>query len=196
LIENLKETWLPFLKPDFTKFIEDQLEDIKDRKKNMDFVIESVRDTFLSLFDKFLKEKTTLLSKISSFKQEIEPKIETNIKTKEFPLTSSMCPWCKTHPMKLITTKKKKRFLICTNEDCEKKYLSVPKRGRIYILKSVCLKCGFNVFKIRYRKNKKTIEYYICPNCWTRGFDNNSGEGFCSNCQDFKISNGICVKKS
>ena len=97
--------------------------------------------------------------------------------------------------MKLVTTTQKKRFLVCMNENCEKKYLSVPKKGRINILKGTCSKCGFNIFKVTLRKYKKSFHYYLCPNCWNKGFDDNDQNGFCSNCEDFKIINERCVKK-
>ncbi|MFX0072791.1 MAG: DNA topoisomerase [Candidatus Hermodarchaeota archaeon] len=195
LILNLKEIWLPFLKPSFTKFIEDELEEIKVQKKDMNHVIELVKKEFLALFDKFLTKKKDFLPKITQFEKKLEEKSINNKTEKRFPITSSYCPHCSTHPMQLITTKQKKRFLVCTNENCDKKYLSVPKRGRIYILDSICCICGFNVFKIVSRKNNKSFTYYLCPNCWNKGFNTQARSGFCSNCKDFKIVNETCVKK-
>ncbi len=192
LIDNLKGIWHPFLIPDFTKFIEELLVDIKEKRKRMDDVIEIVKKVFLELFDKFLAEKQKFLSRIKTF--ELNNKAST-LNKKSFPTTSSMCPFCKTHPMKLITTRQRKRFLACSNEECEKKYLSVPKRGRIMILKSNCSKCGFNIFKINTRKNNKSFNYYICPNCWNEGFKDNLGIGFCSNCQTHSIKDNKCIIK-
>ncbi|TFG15378.1 MAG: hypothetical protein EU535_01770 [Promethearchaeota archaeon] len=195
LIENLKDIWLPFLEPKFTKFIEDLLEDIKEGKKNFKDVISTVKERFLELFDRFLGNKKEFASKIDQFELELKKDTKKKGFSKDFPSTTSMCPHCKTHPMKLITTKQGKRFLACINEKCEKKYLSVPKKGRIYILNSTCSMCGFNVFKIMTRKYNKSFFYYFCPNCWTEGLKEKSGIGFCSNCESFKIANDKCIKK-
>ena len=195
VIENLKDIWLPFLEPNFTMLIESQLEDVKEKRKSMNEVIELVKEKFLKLFDKFLMNKKELLPKINDFELELKNNMQKNKHTKDFPSTTSMCPHCKTHPMKLISTRQGRRFLACVNEKCEKKYLSVPKRGRIYILKSVCSICYFNVFRITGRKNNKAFSYYMCPKCWTEGLNKKLGKGFCSNCEEYKISKEKCIKK-
>jgi len=195
LIENLKDIWLPFLEPHFTRFIEDLIEDIKEQRKKLNEVIDLVKNEFLELFDKFLKTKKKLKPKINNFEQKLENESQKGVSAKNFPNTTSLCPHCNTEPMKLISTRQGKRFLACTNEKCEKKYLSVPKKGRIYILKSICSICSFNVFKIASRKNNKSFFYYLCPNCWTKGLKEQTGIGFCSNCENFRISNENCIKK-
>ena len=135
------------------------------------------------------------MPKINDFKKELKTQSQKSGSNKKFPTTTSLCPHCNTQPMKLISTKQGRRFLACANENCEKKYLSVPKRGRINILKSVCSICGFNVFKIASRKNNKSFFYFMCPKCWTEDLNKRSGKGFCSNCENFRISNEKCIKK-
>ncbi|MFX1392785.1 MAG: DNA topoisomerase, partial [Promethearchaeota archaeon] len=194
LIENLKEVWLPFLDPKFTGFIEEKFEEIKEKKKDMDGVIKDIKIIFLNLFDKFLKNKKNLNSKMVNFEKKSQNELI------PYPQTSAMCPYCKNHPMKLITLYQKKRFLACINDECiknNKSYLSVPKRGKINILKSVCAKCGFNIFKINTRKANKTYRYYLCPKCWTDGLKENiNGKGFCSKCEDYRIFKHKCVEKT
>ena len=182
LIQNLIEIWLPFLKPDFTKGVEEKLEDIKAKKSPMNSVISEVRNEFLQLFDKFLINKHRLISKIDNYKMEY-----TN------PLTSSNCPFCNKNPMKFINAKTK-RFLVCSDENC-KQYLSLPKNGKLELLNSTCSICNFNIFKVILRKNNKNYIYFLCPKCWTEGFKDKSGKGFCSNCNEYKISKGKCIKK-
>ncbi len=121
--------------------------------------------------------------------------MQQDFKQKRFPMTTANCPTCKKVPMKLVTTSQKKRFLACSDENC-KTYLSVPKTGRISILKSsFCSICGFNTFKIVKRKNGKSIPYYICPKCWSASFKDDSVNGFCSNCKTHKILNEKCVER-
>ena len=177
LIENLIEIWLPFLKPDFTKRVELKLEQIKESKSQMNNVINEVRNEFLQLFDKFLINKHKLISKIDNYKIEY-----TN------PLTSSNCPFCNKNPMKFINAKNK-RFLVCSDENC-KQFLSLPKNGKLELLDSICSICNFNIFRVILKKNNKSYTYYLCPKCWS-----NDHSKFCSNCNEYKISKGKCIKK-
>ncbi|MFO7795817.1 MAG: DNA topoisomerase [Promethearchaeati archaeon] len=195
LIENLKKIWLPFLRPKFTGMIENLLEDVKLGKKSKEEVIKLMREIFLKLFDKFRESKSEMISKIE--KMDISKFQKKQYKKRNIKTTSSKCPFCKQDVMKLVSPKGKRRFLVCMNENCKEKYLSVPKNGRIYILKnSFCSKCGFNIFKISTRKGNKSFHYYLCPYCWNIGLSKSiSGKGFCSNCEDYEIINNKCIRK-
>ncbi|TXT61834.1 MAG: Topoisomerase IA (Type III) [Promethearchaeota archaeon] len=188
LIDQLKEVWLPFLKPEFTGKLERLLEEIQNNNKNLDEVINKVRKEFLDLFDKFRANKKKLISKINTY--QVNSKKH---QKKNYQLTTSNCPYCNSNPMKLIRAKK--RFLVCSDKTCNK-YLSLPKKGRLYMLKSTCSICGFNIFKVYRRKNGKKFHYYFCPYCWNVGLERNiSGKGFCSSCKDYEIKNNQCQKK-
>ncbi|MFX1288357.1 MAG: DNA topoisomerase [Promethearchaeota archaeon] len=190
LISELIKVWLPFLKPEFTSFVEELLEDIKNKKKTMDSVVTTVKELFLDLFDKFRNSKIAITFEFDKVKGNLKAAMQQN-----FPQTTSMCPTCKKNPMNLVTISSNKRFLGCSDRNC-KTYLPVPKKGNISILKSTnCLKCGFNVFKIIKRKNNKTIVYYICPKCWSDSFKDES-DGFCSSCTEFQISKEQCIKRN
>ena len=191
LIENLMKIWLPFLKPTFTRDVETQLEMIKDEKRDMNVVIEDVKKDFLMLFDKFRANKQELIANAQEYvkNEELAPK-----PMKEFPLTTANCPFCKKVPMKYINLKAK-RFLVCSDDNC-KKYLSLPKRGRLKLLNSICSMCSFNIFMVSLKKANRNYTYYLCPSCWTRGLkDKIDGKGFCSKCDKYKILNSKCVKK-
>ena len=195
LIQELIKVWLPFLKPEFTRFVENLLEDVKERRKTKDNVVATVKKIFLALFDKFRNEKNAITLKFDSVKDNLKATMQ-QTSQKNFPQTTSKCPTCKNHPMKLVTTSQKKRFLACSDRSC-KTYLSVPKTGRITILKSTaCLKCGFNVFKIQKSKNNKSHIYYICPKCWNDSFEDEGVNGFCSNCTNYQISKEQCLKRN
>ena len=194
LIQELIKVWLPFLKPEFTRFVENLLEDVKEKRKTKENVVSTVKKIFLALFDKFRNEKNAITIKFDSVKANLKTTMQ-QTSQKNFPQTTSKCPTCKNYPMKLVTTSQKKRFLACSDRNC-KTYLSVPKTGRITILKSTnCLKCGFNVFKIQKRKNNKSLIYYICPKCWSDSFKEEGTNGFCSNCANYQISKEQCVKR-
>ena len=191
LIENLMKVWLPFLKPTFTRDVEIRLEMIKDEKMKMDTVISEVKKEFLELFDKFRASKQELVDNANEYKI---PKNEVASKPKkDFPLTKANCPFCNIVPMKYINIKNK-RFLVCSDDNC-KKYLPLPKTGLLKLLDSTCSVCGFNIFKVRKKKDKDYITYYLCPKCWVEGLETKSGKGFCSGCNDFKIQDEKCVKR-
>jgi DNA topoisomerase-1 len=184
IIESLISIWLPFLKPDFTKKIEEKLNAIKEEREKMHNIVYEIRLEFLKLFDKFLAKKHELISKANNYKMNFT-----------IPQTSNNCPFCNRVPMKFINIKNK-RFLVCSDENC-KRYLSLPKKGKLELLDSVCSICNFNIFKISLQRNKKYYNYYLCPKCWNEGFQDNlkTGKGFCSNCKEFKISKGRCIIK-
>ncbi|NVM17068.1 MAG: hypothetical protein HWN80_05080 [Candidatus Lokiarchaeota archaeon] len=195
LISELIKVWLPFLKPEFTRFVEKLLEDVKENRKTMDSVINTVKKLFLDLFDKFRNNKNAITFQFDSVKANLKTAMQQNSTSKNFPQTTSKCPACKVNPMKLVTTSQKRRFLACSDRSC-KTYLSVPKAGRITILESTtCLKCGFDVIKILKRKNNKSTVYYICPRCWSESFKEGTN-GFCSACENFQISKDQCVKRN
>ncbi|NVM45239.1 MAG: hypothetical protein HWN79_10005 [Candidatus Lokiarchaeota archaeon] len=195
LISELIKVWLPFLKPEFTRFVEQLLEDVKENRKTMDNVISIVKKLFLDLFDKFRQNKNLITFQFDSVKSSLKTAMQQNPMQKNFPQTTSKCPTCKINVMNLVTTSQKKRFLACSDRNC-KTYVPVPKTGRITILKSTkCLKCGFNVFKILKKKDNKTTVYYICPKCWSDSFKEGTN-GFCSACENFQISKEQCVKRN
>jgi ssDNA-binding Zn-finger/Zn-ribbon topoisomerase 1 len=195
LIEILKDIWLPFLKPDFTRFTEENLEDIKENNKKMNVAIDVVKKRFLELFDDFVMNKNDIFPKINNFQIPTNDKAEYKGDNRSSIITKSMCPFCKNSSMKLITTRRDIRFLMCMNEKCQKKYLLLPKKGKIIPLITKCSLCGFDVFKIKTKKNNRFYNYNICPNCWSTGLQKEKGKNFCSHCENFQIINGKCVKR-
>lgn len=69
LIDTLKDIWLPFLEPEFTKRVEEKLEQIKDGKRKMEEVVEEVKKEFLDLFDKFIENKVNIIQQMQSIVQ-------------------------------------------------------------------------------------------------------------------------------
>ncbi|MHA1194127.1 MAG: DNA topoisomerase [Promethearchaeota archaeon] len=191
LIEILIKIWLPFLKPEFTKNVEIKLEEIQDGIRSMDAVVSEVKKEFLDLFDKFIKNENNILKVLENYKVK-----SYNLKsatTKAIKQTTSSCPSCNSYPMKFINLKQK-RFLVCSDDNC-KTYLSLPKKGRLTLLKSTCSICNFNIFKVYLRKNNKPFNYYFCPKCWNEGLSERNGKGFCSQCEFYKISDNKCIKR-
>ena len=201
LMDNLKDIWLSFLEPKFTAKVEEILEEVKSGKKQMDDAIDEVRIYFLDLFDKFRAVKPTFLAKMNSITQTGNVKRGRNneiinSKKKDEPQkTTANCPFCKRVPMIFVKTKDNKRFFVCSDEKC-KNYLSVPKEGKITLLKITCKICNFNAIKVTRKFGNTKSEYYLCPNCWREGLQNKNDKGFCSKCTEYQISKGKCIKKT
>jgi len=193
LMANLEKIWSTFLEPDFTRHVEERLESVLEGKESQQVAINAIRGEFLTLFDAFRMNKTT----ITQAMQTLSVQAKTNnvgqaITRKREQFSVSNCPFCGKARMKVIKTQKGTQFLACTDETC-KKTLALPKKGRISFLKTKCLICGFSPISIKTSKNKRQFSYSLCPNCWTRSFNENENkQGFCKNCTIGKIENNSC----
>jgi DNA topoisomerase-1 len=195
IISELIKVWLPFLKPDFSRYVEKLLEDVQEKRKSMNEVVSTVKKRFLDLFDKFRNNKKAITLEFDKVKGNLKTAMQQNYHQKSFQQTSAKCPKCQNYPMNLVKLSNNRRFLGCADRNC-KTYLPLPKTGRISILKSTsCLRCGFDVFKVIKRKSNKTTVYYICPKCWSDSFKEETN-GFCSSCEEYQISKEVCVKRS
>ncbi len=193
LIENLMKVWLPFLEPDFTRKVEEKLNYIITGAKSMDEIVIEVKKEFLELFDKFIANKKNLQLEIQDHIITKKNTMSATSVSKKPILTSSNCPYCHQSPMKFINLKGK-RFLVCSDDNC-KKYLSLPKKGKLQLIATTCKLCNFNIFKVSLKKQNRTYTYYLCPKCWNEGLSEKDGKGFCSNCKDFKIERDECIRK-
>lgn len=196
LIENIKTIWLPFLDPQFTGYVEDLLDDIKEKKKTMNETIDIVKKRFLDLFDKFIANKNELIAKVDNIQKDNLESIQnlTQKPSQSYALKQIMCPNCKKNSIFLNISSKNFRTLVCDIKECSKT-IKCPRSGRFTVLNSKCKICGFNIFKMNRKKGVKSFNYYLCPNCWTEGLKKKIKDNFCSNCKEFKIANDQCVKK-
>ncbi len=185
LIDSLKEIWLPFLKSDFTRFIEGLLDDIKENKKNRNDAVNIARNTFLELFDKFISKKSEFTLKLEKLTKSLEQ--EEKKDTKSYSLSNIFCPSCKKPSLMIVQNSSGYRNIACSTKDCNYK-TPIPKVGIFQVLNTKCSICGFNAFKFTRKKQKKQYVYYICPNCWKT-------KAFCSECNDYAIEKDLCVKK-
>ncbi|MGQ4875239.1 MAG: DNA topoisomerase [Promethearchaeia archaeon] len=193
LISELIKVWLPFLKPTFTKFVEEQLEKVKNEIIDGKTATNIIKNMFLELFDLYLKNKEILINEIKKFAENVNIK-KFEKKDKKKIDTKQICPFCNQGRLLIIYNSNNKREIRCNNVKCAKN-IAIPNRGFIEILKNKCRACGFNICKISTRKKGKNIEYFICPYCWAIGSEKNPKGTFCSNCNQYKIENQKCVKK-
>ncbi|OLS12691.1 MAG: DNA topoisomerase I [Promethearchaeota archaeon CR_4] len=197
LMANLETIWSSFLEPDFTRHVEELLESILEGKESQQVVVDGIRGEFLTLFDAFRSKKATITRSMQAISLQGKRNGKGQVITqKREQLSTSDCPFCGKARMKVVKTHKGTHFLACTSETC-KKNLALPKKGRISFLKTKCLICGFSPIRISTSKNKHPFTYNLCPNCWTRSFqESENKQGFCKNCAIGKIEYDTCQAKA
>ena len=89
------------------------------------------------------------------------------------------CPKCRSGDLILHRSSKGKRFLSCSEENCENTY-SLPQRGILNVLDFHCPVCNAQPLRV----STGTKAWLFCPGCWIE----RSAEGeipmFCSRCQE------------
>mgnify|MGYP006286799295 CR=1 FL=1 len=193
LIKELMKVWLAFLKPDFTKFVEQELEKIQKNQAEMKEVVKKIKNVFLQLFDKFLSSKKKIQQDMKNFLEDRENSFQKQT-IKKFPVKNVYCPNCKRQILDCVIKSDKTRSLICPDKDCELQ-LSIPKSGYFKALDSKCSICGFNIFSFRRKKRGKVYTYFICPYCWNEDSEVNPKRTFCSECKKYKIEKNKCVER-
>jgi ssDNA-binding Zn-finger/Zn-ribbon topoisomerase 1 len=198
---NLEGIWLDFLEPDFTRRVEEKLDLVMETQQTRDAVVIDVKTEFLKIFDSFRASKVQITQALSSV-QPGSSFVKAKKTAKREQYSKENCPSCGNALMKVVKTQNKSRFLACTDPVC-KFTLALPKIGRLVFLKTKCSICGFSPVKVTksIKKTKKTYDYFLCPNCWTRSLG--AGEeqkeeqkgGFCKNCPAGKIERFKCVPK-
>ncbi len=195
LMANLEKIWGTFLEPSFTGHVEVKLDAVMDGKVPQRTVIDEIRGEFLTIFDAFRANKATIIQAMQVIPSQSNSTSQSMTKSmKKEQFSFSNCPFCGKTPMKLVKTSKGSHFLACVEETC-KKTLALPKKGGIWFLNTKCGICGFSPISIKTSKNKQTFTYYICPNCWTRSFqeqDEAKKQGFCKTCYVGKIEKNAC----
>jgi len=211
LMDSLKNVWVSFLDPKFTEWVETHLLAVKDGKMTMQKAVDTVRDEFLKLFDKFRLQKPQFLTQMKTLEQSgnivkgrkgftkgtatSQKGSYSSASSSGTSLSTSLCPKCKKAKMQLIITKDRKKFLKCTDDSC-KHWLPLPRNGSPRLLKGKCSICGFNIVKVSGKRDNKKLQYYLCPVCWKEGLDKKvDGKGFCSSCQEYTVIDGKCKKR-
>lgn len=96
-------------------------------------------------------------------------------------------------PLILKGSSKGKRYLLCTNTECNETYL-LPKKGELTLLQEKCHACPMYPIQV----GSGTKSWIFCPNCWNARQDK-EGLLFCSRCEYescpySKISKDFSVK--
>ncbi|MGM5485497.1 MAG: DNA topoisomerase, partial [Nanobdellota archaeon] len=151
-IDTLKKYSPSILDEELTKHFEDEMEEIRNRKKKPQEVIEEAKKVLRDILDKFKKHEKDIGNELISAYRE----------TQQEENTMGGCPHCKGN----LVIKKGKfgRFVACDNyPDCKATF-KIPQQGMIKSLDKSCQECGYPMVSIM-RKGKKPQRLCINPEC-------------------------------
>lgn len=118
------------------------------------------------------------LKKLSDKKTEVFPILVDSIEksTKEGQSFGPCGKKCGSGELILKYSVKNKRYLTCSNEECDQSY-PLPKKGELYPLDEQCHAC--DIYPIQVGTGTKS--WIMCPSCWINRQDK-EGLLFCSRC--------------
>ena len=147
--ESLSKYAPSILDENLTRHIEEDMDKIITGKKTKDEVIKDARETLESILDEFKKNE----EKIGSALLSSLIKAENN---------GALCPKC-SKPLRIIKTKKGTQFVGCSNYPNCTFSRPLPRDAYVVFSKKKCNECEYP--KVLVRKNKKTFEICLNPDC-------------------------------
>lgn len=174
------------LDADLTKYFEEEMQEIREKKKTHDVVIKNVKEILTKLLDTFKKNELKIGEELS----------KANIETRNVMTHVGKCPNCKDG--ELIIRKGKFGFFIACNKypDCNTTF-SIP-AAIVKPTKKICEHCGLPIVKI-IKKRKQPQEICINPKCPSKMFQTEEAkeemdkiesgklEKTCPKCKDGKL---------
>ncbi len=136
-----------------TSHLEEQMELIRERKKDADELVEESKTVLEQILDDFKGKEKVIGTELK------ESLFETNRKANSF----GKCPSCEDGTL-VLRDGKFGKFLACSNYPNCKFTLSIPKNATIKPSDKVCEACGYPLVKLRYGRKKARLSC-INPNC-------------------------------
>lgn len=168
--------------PEIRETVEQWTIGIRTGENTPETVDQNVKELTKSSLENLKKHKPTIFN---TFVEKIQ---STTKEGEEF----GVCVKCN-GPLILKGSSKGKRYLLCTNKECNETYL-LPKKGELTLLPEKCHACPMYPIQV----GSGTKSWIFCPNCWNTRQDK-EGLLFCSRCEFescpySKISKDFSVK--
>ncbi len=160
IVDILEKYSKQIVDEELTRHFEEEMEQIRRKKKNVDEVVEEAKKVLEKIIKEF-KEKESFIGKelVEAYRdQEKKDRI------------IGKCPKCGGDLVIKYSRKNKQRFIACSNYPKCDFTASIPQKGRITRTEKKCKYCGYPIIKI----NKK--EYCINPNCPGKATENDVKE--------------------
>lgn len=154
VVEALEEYASEFLSPELTRKFEEELEKVREGEMNKEKVLNESKEELKQILEKIRKNE----KKIG---ETLNKAVRAARRNKR---TLGKCPKCGEDLIWIRSKKTGKRFVICTNEDCDVSY-PLPQDGKIYSTDKTCDECGTPIIKVRGKKN---FQMCLDPDCPTK----------------------------
>ena len=158
LFETLGKYMPDILSPELTRFLESEMEEIQQEKKDRESVLTEAKSNLLELLEDFKSQE-------SEIGNELVTGLQRYWQSKE---ELGECPKCQEGTLRVIRSSKTgKRFVGCSNYsegNCDQTF-PLPQKGDITPLDTVCPHCGYIMFQVTSgrRKWETCINWTECP---------------------------------
>ena len=163
VIETLKKFCPEIIDEKMTRDLEEKLEKIQFRKIKKDDVLEEAKKRLIKILEEFKKKEKDIGIYLVKNLDSINKKGKIVRK----------CPKCGEDL--ILIRESKKRYVICSNPECDVKYY-LPDKGRIKIPNKVCDACKSPILKIGDR------EVCINPECPLKQVEVKENDRICPKC--------------
>ncbi|MEM5801209.1 MAG: DNA topoisomerase I [Candidatus Aenigmatarchaeota archaeon] len=158
VIEALEKYCPEIIDVKLTAKFEEEMEQIREKKKDMNNVIEEAKHVLSKILKEF-KENEENIGRFLAEKYSLMIK-ETNVVGK--------CPKCGNDLVIIRSKSSGKRFIGCSNYKNGCNFSSpLPQKGNIYLTDKKCKECGSPIIMIKY-KGKRPFSSCVNINCKTR----------------------------
>ncbi len=171
LIDTLEKYSEQIIDEKLTRYFEEEMEQIREEKKDEKKVIDEAKTKLIKIFEKF-KENEEKIGKAL---------LESQRNTEEEMNTLGKCPKCDKGNLKILFSRKtKSKFVGCSSyPDCKNIY-SLPRNGLIKKIEEKCKECNFYQVLV-IRAGKRPWKLCLTPNCkskeaWSKPFNKNQEE--------------------
>ncbi len=162
-IETLEKFVPKIIDEAMTKHFEEEMEEIREKKKDKDTVLNEAK-----------KEITNILGDFKKHEKEVGESLkQAHWQAKDTMNTIGNCPNCEDGTL-MIRNGKYGRFAACNKyPDC-KTTVSLPRGANIKPTKKACEECGFPI--VTQIKKKSANQFCLNPNCKTKHVEGEAGK--------------------
>jgi DNA topoisomerase-1 len=158
LYETLERYIPDILSPELTRFLEKEMDDIRQENKNRENVLSRAKVELLILLENFKSQEEDIGN-------DLVTGLQRYWKSKE---ELGECPKCGEGTLRVIrSAKTRKRFVGCSNYSegkCDQTF-PLPQKGDLFPLDKKCPHCGYQMFQVTSgrRKWETCINWTDCP---------------------------------
>jgi len=176
-IEILEKYSPQILDEELTRHFEEEMELIRQNKKNKEEVLEEAKEVIIKIVEDFKKKEDSIGEGLK----------EAHKKEMRKQNTVGKCPEC--DGTLVIKKGKYGRFIACNNYPKCKLTFTLPSKGLVKVSSKTCKECGYPLIKI-IKRGKKPKELCINPECPSKQLSREMAEKqgkVCPKCKKGKL---------